>query len=298
MRALPDLPDLSALLPLSALEHAAFVVGGLLVYVLVTRVGQQRRHPSAAMGWVLAIAAFPYLGLPLFLLLGTRKLVRPSRAPRAATAWPDADCDAPPWALRLLAGLGQAPPLQQADVRFHADGEQALADLLALIAQARHSLDLCTYVLGNDAVGDAVGQALTQAAQRGVHVRLLIDSIGSLHTHGQRLRALRQGGVQVRRFMPLLHNPRRGRTNLRNHRKLAAADGCLLWSGGRNLAAEYFNGLPGQAPWLDLSFSLQGPLAALAQQQFQRDWQTAGGAPGAPVATPVAVPVAAQTPAP
>ena len=66
---------------ISPLEHAAFIVAGLLLYVLVTRIGQQRRHPSAAMAWVVGITAFPYLSIPLFLLFGTRKFARP--LPRA-----------------------------------------------------------------------------------------------------------------------------------------------------------------------------------------------------------------------
>ena len=33
-----------------------------------------------------------------------------------------------------------------------------------------------------------------------------------------------------------------------------------LWCGGRNLAAEYFEGQPGHSAWRDLSFDLQGAL--------------------------------------
>jgi cardiolipin synthase len=82
--------------------------------------------------------------------------------------------------------------------------------------------------------------------------------------------------------MPLLLNPRRGHTNLRNHRKIAIADGARLWSGGRNLAAEYFTGKPGQPPWLDLSFTAQGLLALQAQAIFEGDWRIARGLRRAP----------------
>jgi cardiolipin synthase len=62
---------------MTVLEHGAFAFCGLLVYVLVTRIGQHRRQPSAAVAWVLVIAMFPYVGLPLFLMFGTRKFARP-----------------------------------------------------------------------------------------------------------------------------------------------------------------------------------------------------------------------------
>ena len=64
---------------LSGLGHAMLVVAGLLVYVMFTRIGHQRRHPSAALAWVLGIVAFPYVAPPLFLLVGSRKFARPLR---------------------------------------------------------------------------------------------------------------------------------------------------------------------------------------------------------------------------
>lgn len=77
--------------------------------------------------------------------------------------------------------------------------------------------------------------------------------------------------------MPLLHNPLRGRTNLRNHRKLVVCDGETLWSGGRNFVSEYFIGADRQPAWPDLSFVVDGPLASQAELLFQRDWHAAGG---------------------
>ena len=64
------------LFSLTPLEHGAFVFVGLLIYVMVTRIGQQHRHPSAAIAWVMSIALLPYVGTPLFLIFGTRKLAR------------------------------------------------------------------------------------------------------------------------------------------------------------------------------------------------------------------------------
>ena len=77
--------------------------------------------------------------------------------------------------------------------------------------------------------------------------------------------------------MPVLFNLLRGRGNMRNHRKLAIADGQRLWSGGRNLAAEYFTGKPHKYPWKDISFTLEGPLAAQAQTLFSSHWRHSHG---------------------
>ena len=262
---------------LTPLEHVAFMAAGLLTYLVVTRVRRQRRHPYAALAWVMGIAAFPYLGLPLFLVFGTRKVVRPATPRQPAPAGPWAALT-PLWATRLLAALGVAGARPQAVVRFESDGEAALAQLQRVIGSARHTLDLCTYVLGDDEVGAAVAAALADRARAGVRVRLLIDSIGSLKSAHSHDAMLKNAGVRTRLFMPALGRPGRGRVNLRNHRKLLIADGEVVWSGGRNLANEYFIGRVGEPPWLDLSFAAEGALAAQAQALFDGDWRIARGA--------------------
>jgi cardiolipin synthase A/B len=115
-----------------------------------------------------------------------------------------------------------------------------------------------------------------------------VDGIGAYLGGLPDFRRLRAAGVRTALFVPPLRSTLRGRTNLRNHRKMAIADGERLWCGGRNLAREYFDaGAPParrSKPWIDLTFDLAGPLAAQAQRQFEHDWAFAtGGAAPAPV---------------
>lgn len=272
---------------LSGLGHAVLATAGLLVYVLATRIGHQRRHPSAALGWVVAMVGFPYVALPLFLLIGTRKFVRPLRRPRGAVAAPSPDREtftSAVWATQLLACMELAPAVPNQSIRWHADGAAALLGLMRTIDSASHSLDVCTFVFANDEIGNQVAKALLRAVARRVMVRLLVDAVGSMHVPQSMLRQLQEGGVQVQRFMPLFHNPMRGRTNLRNHRKLAIADRQYLWSGGRNLAVEYFISKPGRPAWVDLSYEVHGPLAEMAAVQFTGDWLAASGRPTGPAA--------------
>ncbi|WP_290645233.1 phosphatidylserine/phosphatidylglycerophosphate/cardiolipin synthase family protein, partial [Aquabacterium sp.] len=84
-------------------------------------------------------------------------------------------------------------------------------------------------------------------------------------------------GVSVQFFMPLLPNIRRGRVNLRNHRKLVVIDEQHVWSGGRNLAAEYFVRQGHTPAWNDISFVISGPMAQQAHDLYQQDWQVASG---------------------
>ncbi|MCO5101438.1 MAG: phospholipase D-like domain-containing protein [Burkholderiaceae bacterium] len=258
---------------LSPLQHGMFVLVGLLSYVMVTRIGGHHRHPSAAIAWVLLIALLPYLGLPLFLVFGTRKLVRPARrGARPDRPW---RADGPEWALQLLAALDVPKPVRNRSIEFHGDGAESLRALLDIVARAQERVDVCTYAVGDDEVGRAVLSALVQAAQRGVRVRVLLDAIGGLRGARRTVATLHATGVELRWFMPVLRNPVHGRTNLRDHRKLVVADGRAMWSGGRNLAAAYFD--DGDGGWIDLSFVVRGPLALQAQDLLERDWQAAHG---------------------
>ena len=268
------------MLPLALVSHFVFVLAGLLVYAIGTHTSGQRRHPSAALAWVLTIALLPYVGLPLYLLIGTRKFARPARtAPQTRSCASPLDNSLQSCAIATLDGMGLAPPAASPEVRFHANGQIAWEELASLINSAQTRLDICTFVLGNDALGRRVTALLQQRAAAGVRVRLLLDSVGSWRTASATVSALRCAGVQVNWYMPLLHNPLRGRVNLRNHRKLAIADSQRLWSGGRNLAAEYFTGQQHQKPWIDLSFTLGGALALQAQSLFDSHWRYSQGPP-------------------
>lgn len=275
--------------------HGLVVMLGLAVYVIASHTLHQRRHPSAAIAWVVALVLLPYIALPLYMIFGSRKL---SNHRATARRQYDAVQDSRPVAatartqqLAAAMALPVAVPYQQ--LQIHEDGTQALQALRNMMNGASRSLDLCTFVLGQDRLGDEIVDCLTRRAGDGVRVRLLLDGVGAYLGGHRDLAALSAAGIQVVLFVPPLRSSLHGRTNLRNHRKMVIADGDWLWCGGRNLAADYFEGDPahdhGSPPWLDLSFDLHGALARQAQLQFDQDWA---------FATQGARPASARLPAP
>lgn len=281
--------------------HGALVVLGLAIYVVGSRTLRQRRRPSAAIAWVIALLLLPYVALPLYMVFGTRKIADPRHAAglQAHAAQIAGDPEAPEVHLRKLAAAMSLPgAASYRELAIHQDGAEALQALRELIEDAARTLDVCTFVFGKDAIGSEIAGRLERRAREGVQVRLLVDGIGAYLSGLADFARLRAAGVKTALFVPPLRSSLRGRTNLRNHRKMALADGERLWCGGRNLAREYFDdgAAPGRksAPWIDLSFDLRGPLAALARQQFEQDWAFATERP-APAVAPEA-PGAAQAP--
>ena len=274
--------------------HALVTVAALLAYTLASHALPQRRHPSAAIGWVLFIFLLPYAALPLYLMLGTRKLRLAGRAPTPTRAVLTED-DKRSWVAEVTAALAQPEPAAYRHLAIHADGPDALRSLLEVIDGARHTLDVSTFILGGDRTAGIISARLAARARAGVHVRLLLDGVGRLMGGRADLSPLTQAGARVEFFVPSLRAPLKGRLNLRNHRKLVVADAGhadeRLWCGGRNLAAEYFEGAHGRSEWHDLSFDLQGPLVRQAAELFQHDWVFATGEDGGvlAVASPAAV---------
>ena len=259
--------------------HGLLTALGLLIYAIGSHTLHQRRHPSAAVAWVMIILLLPELGVPLYLMFGTRKLPKANRRPAVRPQRMLPTEVAPLWVQRLTAAMAMPPTRSYRALQVHQDGREAREALWETVSGARERLDLSTFILGRDAFGDALLAMLAERARAGVSVRLLVDGVGTWMGGRRDFSEAQAAGVQVARFVPPFRSPLqwplRGRTNLRNHRKLVVADGERLWSGGRNLSGEYFEGRGGREPWVDLSFDVRGDLAEQGALVFDADWNFA-----------------------
>jgi len=162
-------------------------------------------------------------------------------------------------------------------LRLITEGPERLSALLDLIASATRSLRILYYIYVDDDAGAKVRAALIAAARRGVAVTLIVDGLGSEHAQNHLFfDPLKEAGVDVCRFVP-----RWGRRYLlRNHQKLALADGNRVIIGGFNIQDSYFGTAEDQA-WRDLGFYVEGPTAAHLTGYFDAldQWAKQDGAP-------------------
>jgi cardiolipin synthase len=149
------------------------------------------------------------------------------------------------------------------------DGTSAYEAWLASIAKARKTIHLLFYIWKSDRIGTRMRDALIEAAQRGVKVRMLLDGVGA----GARksfFRPLVAAGVEVRWFLPPWQPRHALALNFRNHRKLLVVDGHEGFVGGMNVADEY-------ETWVDCAARLRGPAVDQLQEVFCDDWYFAAG---------------------
>lgn len=142
------------------------------------------------------------------------------------------------------------------EVLFAADAR--LAALIDLIDSARTRLQLVFYIMAGDATAKLIGGKLADAARRGVRVSLLIDGFGSADLPDLALEPITAAGVHVARFLPSFGR----RYLLRNHQKIAVADGARAVVGGANIADAYFTPPHDPNGWSDIAVSVEGEAAA------------------------------------
>lgn len=261
--------------------HSFFVVLGLIIYGVTSHIRKQRRHPSASIAWIVLLFLLPYLALPMYLLIGTRKVLvqRPWRTVGSTSQAAHHNENSAAIFQNLACAMQLPAAMSYGQLFIHADGQDALKRLRLTIEGAVQTLDVCTFLIGDDVLGDEIVDMLIKKARSGVQVRLLVDGLGIYFGGKLGFRKLSSAGVRVELFGSPWRLPFMGRINLRNHRKMVIADGERTWSGGRNLAAEYFIGdaasKPPKSAWVDLSFDFGEDLARQSQWQFNQDWEFA-----------------------
>jgi cardiolipin synthase len=253
-------------------------IGGfVLALLLVARLMSEKKAPANTFAWLLIIVLLPYVGVPLYLVFGGRKLQRlaarkspltpklphpPATAPAFAT-WPVA---------HAIMSSGAGAPVAGNRLRLLATGEDTYAALERQIRSARHTIHINTFILGRDDTGERILRLLAERARAGVKVRLLLDAVGCMFVRRGFHAALRQAGGEVVKFMPVLPFTSRGSANLRNHRKIAVFDQATAIIGGHNLAREYLGPEPYRRRWRDLGALIEGPAATLLNEVFLADW--------------------------
>ncbi|HJB10401.1 MAG TPA: cardiolipin synthase [Candidatus Brachybacterium merdavium] len=254
----------------------------------------RNRRPGSALAWLLAIMVFPIIGFPLYLLLGKAELPRKRRAKQAvvnrlmrvrAQGIPDSelDEDVPSWlqsAVRLNRELGAFPLTGNNSADLEIDYDSSIARMAADIRTARESVHVLFYIMVLDEVTEDLFAALTEAAGRGVTVRVLYDHWGSL-SHFRHYRAMRRcfdaHGIEHYPMMPIkpFSDGAFQRPDLRNHRKMVIVDGQTGWMGSQNMIAAHYNkraNIRRGLHWQETMARLHGPIVSELNLLFATDW--------------------------
>jgi cardiolipin synthase len=255
--------------------HLLSIVGFVMAVIVIAVIVVQRRAPGTTFAWLLAIVLIPYVGVPLYLVFGGRKVKTDAAKQRLYVPAPELEKDDTFGG--MLCASGAPPPREGSSFELFTTGEQAFAQIIATLEAATKSIHISTLILGADEVGDAVLAVLERKARAGVEVCVLLDSLFKRRAGRSAVIALERAGGRVAWFMPVWHMPfrRQLRANLRLHRKIIVVDGDVAIVGGMNLAHEYMGPTPVPGRWRDLSARVRGPIVADIDDVFRSDWRFA-----------------------
>ncbi len=173
------------------------------------------------------------------------------------------------------------------------EGREAFASRMLLAEAAQRSLDVQYYIWHADLTGGMLLEALRQAADRGVRVRLLLDDNNTSGMDATLAALDSHPNVEVRLFNPFLQRDWRwlgylsdfGRLNRRMHNKSFTADNQATIMGGRNIGDAYFDA--GQdVSFVDMDVLAVGAVVPQVSADFDRYWASASAYPVAALLPP------------
>jgi cardiolipin synthase len=153
------------------------------------------------------------------------------------------------------------------------NGTEYFPALERAIEQAGFEIHLQTYIFEDDVIGRRIGGALMHAAQRGVHVCLLVDGFGCNRLPREFVAKLQDSGVEVLIYRPKISPWTLKRNRLRRlHRKVVVVDGKVAFVGGINIIDDM--NTPGHTPpRVDYAVQVEGPLLPSIEASVRRLWR-------------------------
>ncbi len=172
--------------------------------------------------------------------------------------------------LQSIAGF---PVCKNAGVQYFSHGAPMLKSLLEDLEKAEKFIFLEYFIVEEGKMWNSILELLERKKQEGVDVRVIYDDFGCLLTLPvSYAKQLRQKGIECRpfnRFHPFLTSLQ----NNRDHRKIAAIDGRIAYTGGINLADEYIGERIKFGNWKDSAIRVEGEAARGFTLMFLQVWE-------------------------
>jgi cardiolipin synthase A/B len=156
------------------------------------------------------------------------------------------------------------------------NGDQFLPAMLDAIRAAKRRISFETYIYDRGEVANQFTTALEEAARRGVHVNLVVDSVGASGMKSEDMKRLEAAGCHIGSFNALKwYNLEE--VNYRTHRKILVIDGQVGFTGGAGVADHWLGHADSKDHWRDTQVRMRGPVVRLVEAAFYENFvETAG----------------------
>ena len=260
----------------------------VLAVVMVLAIYAEHKTSAMKMPWIILILAFPVAGITLFVFVGLAGSTK-----RMAKRYSDVDEIVLPMlpenkevsaklkevsegaygVSNYIRSYAKYPAYENTDITYYADAYEGFKAQLEEVKKAKSFIFLEYFAIEQD--GEAwkeLEAALIERAADGVEVRVFYDDIGSIAFIGKDfIKKLAGFGIKVRVFNPVMWFFKLFLNN-RDHRKLMVIDGKVGFTGGYNIADEYFNLTHPYGMWKDSGVRLEGDAVKSLTATFLEMW--------------------------
>ncbi len=260
---------------------------GILSTVFILYIYSRNETASMKMPWLILISAFPFVGVLLFLMIGLNKGPRNMRKRYAnlddkllplLPAHDDVIKELEESNLgvanqcKYIRDYAKYPVYNNTDVTFYEDGAVGYAAQIEELKTAKHFIFMEYHAIEFSKSFEPLHAVLKQKAAEGVDVRIFYDYVGSMGFIGNEfIDKMEADGIQCRVFNPMSAILNMFLNN-RDHRKITVIDGRVGFTGGYNLADEYFHVTAPYGFWLDTGIRLEGEAVKNLTITFLENW--------------------------
>lgn len=248
----------------------------------------ENRHPATTITWLLVLILFPLIGFVLYFLIGRnyrKKKMFKQKAIQDEQAFSEMQGsrilnekmfakmgDDHQLLFRLAHKLGKTPISFQSQSQVLTDGEQTFRKIIKCLQEAKEYIHLEYYIVRDDQIGRKIKDILIEKVKEGVEVRFLYDAVGSWQLPAKYIDDLRNAGVQMVPFFPVVFPFFNNKINFRNHRKIIVIDGKYGFIGGLNIGDEYLGKDDYFGYWRDTHLFVRGEIVRSLHLIFIQDW--------------------------
>ena len=270
------------------IEILIHVIGAVLVLIIYS----QPRTASVKMPWIVLIMALPIFGVTLYLLLGlgigTGKMKREyARVDEALFPLLNENTDAYE---RLCSKDGRAgnltryiyskagyPVYDDSEIVYYDDAAKGIEAQKEELRKAEKFIFMEYHAIENAESWKSVQKILEERVKAGVEVRVFYDDMGSIgFINMDFVKLLESKGIHCRVFNPFMKGFHLFMNN-RDHRKITVIDGKVGFTGGYNIANEYFNITHPYGHWKDTGVKITGNAVKSLTVAFLEMWNAIRG---------------------
>ena len=266
----------------------------VIALILALAIYSSDSEASTKLPWIILIMTLPVVGIGLYLMVGLSLSTKRMRRryedidtivlPKLKEGQAGEDTDAAAARLRGLSrhlhnishyieNTAGYPVYQNTDIKYFSSASECLKAQKEAISRAESFIFMEYYAIEDKETWHEIEELLAERAAAGVEVRVFYDDIGSIFFVNNRefRHRLTSKGIKCRFFNPFLPGLNIFLNN-RDHRKICVIDGVTGFTGGYNLANEYFNITQPYGEWKDAGIRITGQAVRSMTATFLENW--------------------------